>query len=381
MKKNTACPRGDSCTFAHNVFEYWLHPSRYRTQLCNDGINCARKICFFAHTMEELRVSSVKVIPPDSAATKLASPSGSDAWDPFNSLPEDAGKNRSSTSPVSPLCLDPWDPSSSDTSRRSSLQLQQKNQHQHQQRMSLDQMAMRPRDHRQHLLQQRHNSVDLAELQLQQLQLSAMQAQLQLQQNALHNLAAVQHDASRSSPVDQLAQALAHFQLANSLANSGDQSHMLVPNLTQVVMQQMLMQQQVQQAQGHMLQQLHGPVSHPQQSGPVMHDVSGAGLDIGMFAPGQQASYAASLAAACTRPNIQGTGGVSLGDYSMGTLPGPDIAALQELRRSSQNGGTQIQYAAHTQSLLQQPVAFERMYSQELASHRSSNGSDDAAPK
>ncbi len=43
------CAFGDHCPYAHNVFEYWLHPTRYRTQLCNDGSNCKRKICFFAH--------------------------------------------------------------------------------------------------------------------------------------------------------------------------------------------------------------------------------------------------------------------------------------------------------------------------------------------
>ncbi len=26
--QNLPCPRGDACNFAHNVFEYWLHPSR-----------------------------------------------------------------------------------------------------------------------------------------------------------------------------------------------------------------------------------------------------------------------------------------------------------------------------------------------------------------
>lgn len=62
MKKNLQCPRGDSCPYAHNVFEYWLHPSRYRTQLCNDGISCNRKVCFFAHTVEELRVPSCKAL-------------------------------------------------------------------------------------------------------------------------------------------------------------------------------------------------------------------------------------------------------------------------------------------------------------------------------
>lgn len=63
MKKNLQCPRGDSCPYAHNVFEYWLHPNRYRTQLCNDGTSCRRKVCFFAHTVEELRLPLCKPLP------------------------------------------------------------------------------------------------------------------------------------------------------------------------------------------------------------------------------------------------------------------------------------------------------------------------------
>jgi len=30
-KSGRQCPRGDVCPFAHNVFEYWMHPSRYRS--------------------------------------------------------------------------------------------------------------------------------------------------------------------------------------------------------------------------------------------------------------------------------------------------------------------------------------------------------------
>ncbi|WRX29519.1 zinc finger protein [Theobroma cacao] len=30
------CKEGDSCEFAHGVFECWLHPARYRTQPCKD---------------------------------------------------------------------------------------------------------------------------------------------------------------------------------------------------------------------------------------------------------------------------------------------------------------------------------------------------------
>lgn len=52
------CIKGDSCHLAHGVFECWLHPSRYRTQLCNDGISCRRRVCFFAHTVDQLRNAS-----------------------------------------------------------------------------------------------------------------------------------------------------------------------------------------------------------------------------------------------------------------------------------------------------------------------------------
>jgi len=50
-----SCKKGDSCEFAHGVFECWLHPSRYRTQPCKDGTSCRRPVCFFAHTTEQLR--------------------------------------------------------------------------------------------------------------------------------------------------------------------------------------------------------------------------------------------------------------------------------------------------------------------------------------
>jgi hypothetical protein len=29
MKKQSTCIRGDKCPYAHNVFEYWLHPTRW----------------------------------------------------------------------------------------------------------------------------------------------------------------------------------------------------------------------------------------------------------------------------------------------------------------------------------------------------------------
>ena len=54
-RKFGSCTRGDSCMYAHGVFECWLHPSRYRTQLCTDGEACSRRVCFFAHRECELR--------------------------------------------------------------------------------------------------------------------------------------------------------------------------------------------------------------------------------------------------------------------------------------------------------------------------------------
>jgi len=56
MKKGGRCDSGNLCMYAHNVFEYWLHPTKYRTQLCNDEMGCRRKVCFFAHCLDELRV-------------------------------------------------------------------------------------------------------------------------------------------------------------------------------------------------------------------------------------------------------------------------------------------------------------------------------------
>lgn len=33
LSQSGCCRRGDACPFAHGVFECWLHPSRYRTQV------------------------------------------------------------------------------------------------------------------------------------------------------------------------------------------------------------------------------------------------------------------------------------------------------------------------------------------------------------
>lgn len=56
IRQGQDCPHGENCPCSHNTFEYWLHPSRYRTQFCNIAASCNRNVCFFAHSIEELRV-------------------------------------------------------------------------------------------------------------------------------------------------------------------------------------------------------------------------------------------------------------------------------------------------------------------------------------
>lgn len=81
------CKRGDSCELAHGVFESWLHPSRYRTQACKDGRDCKRRVCFFAHSREQLRVSANCLSPPVSPS--MNSPESRENWpSPFaNRMP------------------------------------------------------------------------------------------------------------------------------------------------------------------------------------------------------------------------------------------------------------------------------------------------------
>ncbi|XP_048608569.1 zinc finger CCCH domain-containing protein 29-like isoform X2 [Brassica napus] len=71
-----SCPKGDSCEYAHGVFESWLHPAQYKTRLCKDETCCARKVCFFAHRRDELRAvnastGSAVVSPPMSPSSPM----------------------------------------------------------------------------------------------------------------------------------------------------------------------------------------------------------------------------------------------------------------------------------------------------------------------
>lgn len=56
--KRGICLRGDTCSYSHGVYECWLHPAKYRTQLCKEGPHCRRPVCFFAHSVLDLRQPS-----------------------------------------------------------------------------------------------------------------------------------------------------------------------------------------------------------------------------------------------------------------------------------------------------------------------------------
>eukprot|EP00775_Hariotina_reticulata_P007487 gene7487-7696_t len=49
------CPRLENCNCSHSTFEFWLHPDRFKTFLCERGNQCNRPVCFFAHSPSELR--------------------------------------------------------------------------------------------------------------------------------------------------------------------------------------------------------------------------------------------------------------------------------------------------------------------------------------
>ncbi|KAF2312050.1 hypothetical protein GH714_027882 [Hevea brasiliensis] len=94
-----ACRRGDLCEFSHGIFECWLHPAQYRTRLCKDGTSCIRRVCFFAHTSDELR--------PLYASTGAAVPSPQAAAVDFTAALNLLSGSPSAVSAVSPLSFTP----------------------------------------------------------------------------------------------------------------------------------------------------------------------------------------------------------------------------------------------------------------------------------
>uniref|UniRef100_A0A0D9WDM6 C3H1-type domain-containing protein n=1 Tax=Leersia perrieri TaxID=77586 RepID=A0A0D9WDM6_9ORYZ len=104
------CKRGDACEYAHGVFECWLHPARYRTQPCKDGTACRRRVCFFAHTPEQLRVLPAAAngsprSPAAAAESYDGSPLRRQAFESYL-----AAKSAMSSSPTSTLASPPRSP-------------------------------------------------------------------------------------------------------------------------------------------------------------------------------------------------------------------------------------------------------------------------------
>ncbi|KAL6627278.1 hypothetical protein ACP70R_031004 [Stipagrostis hirtigluma subsp. patula] len=106
------CKRGDACEFAHGVFECWLHPARYRTQPCKDGTACRRRVCFFAHTPDQLRV----LPPQQSSPRSVASSPLAESYDgsPLRRQAFESYLNKTimSSSPTSTLMSPPKSPPS-----------------------------------------------------------------------------------------------------------------------------------------------------------------------------------------------------------------------------------------------------------------------------
>uniref|UniRef100_A0A383VML3 C3H1-type domain-containing protein n=1 Tax=Tetradesmus obliquus TaxID=3088 RepID=A0A383VML3_TETOB len=76
MKNSGNCPRGDACHMTHSLYEYWLHPQRYRTKMCKDARGCNRLFCFFAHHESEIRLPSAAPQPLPSFSAILAKTGG-----------------------------------------------------------------------------------------------------------------------------------------------------------------------------------------------------------------------------------------------------------------------------------------------------------------
>jgi hypothetical protein len=102
-RKTGSCARGDSCMYAHGVFECWLHPSRYRTQLCTDGTGCTRRVCFFAHRECELRKPVGGIMPSIPVPGVNGSLDGLGELNVGASTPADGGSLSSAIQMLDPI--------------------------------------------------------------------------------------------------------------------------------------------------------------------------------------------------------------------------------------------------------------------------------------
>lgn len=75
FRQTEECRCGDACQLSHGIFETWLHPARYRTRICKDGTACRRRVCFFAHCPEQLRIIlPLRASPATMAPASMSTP-------------------------------------------------------------------------------------------------------------------------------------------------------------------------------------------------------------------------------------------------------------------------------------------------------------------
>lgn len=91
--KKGICLRGDACPYSHGVYEAWLHPAKYRTQLCKEGHLCRRPVCFFAHSLEDLRQPTPLSFDDDSSCADVSD----SKTDVFNNMSESGQGSGSGT--------------------------------------------------------------------------------------------------------------------------------------------------------------------------------------------------------------------------------------------------------------------------------------------
>jgi hypothetical protein len=45
----------------HGILELWLHPKRFHTRMCDASDACPHKVCFFVHSLAQLRREDIVV--------------------------------------------------------------------------------------------------------------------------------------------------------------------------------------------------------------------------------------------------------------------------------------------------------------------------------
>ncbi|KAI3811706.1 hypothetical protein L1987_21435 [Smallanthus sonchifolius] len=107
--KNSIYSTDEFRMYSFKVFECWLHPAQYRTRLCKDGPGCNRRVCFFAHTRDELRPLFVSTGSVGLSPRSTAGPGALDFAANMTLMPGmGPGPGPSFTPPLSPNANGNW---------------------------------------------------------------------------------------------------------------------------------------------------------------------------------------------------------------------------------------------------------------------------------